>query len=209
MSSISGDGTVFTFTQSTADLPDLVPGDVIVGDVSTTAPYGFLRSVTSVSEQNGQVIVVTEGATLEEAIQQGEINVSKQLTPDDIESMTALKGVELVKPAGLIPDNFYFKMKDVVLYDEDGDHNTTYDQIKVDGSLELAPEFDFDFEIRDQKLDELEFIFHVEETVELEFQVEVYLVNFELYYEIARLHLGKIVVFVGPVPIVFVIEMPI
>ena len=52
-------------------------------------------------------------------------------------------------------------------------------------------------------------MFNVEETAELEFQSEVELASVELYYEIARLHLGTITVFAGPVPVVFLIEMPI
>jgi formylglycine-generating enzyme required for sulfatase activity len=209
LSSISDDGAVFTFSQSTPALSALAPGDVMVGDTTAQAPYGFLRKVTSVSSTGGQVIVQTEAATLEDAIQQGAVSVSKRLTPADIESMTALPGVVLLKPAGILQDSFFFEMKDVVLYDKDGDHDTTDDQLKVNGSLELAPDFDFDLVLRGWKLQELEFVFHVEETVELEFQVEVELVSVELYFEIARLRLGTITVFVGPVPVVFLIEMPI
>ena len=54
-----------------------------------------------------------------------------------------------------------------------------------------------------------EFVFNVEENVELEFQMEVELAKVELKYEMAHLHLGTITVFVGPVPVVFLIEMPI
>jgi hypothetical protein len=56
LSEISGDGAVFTFTQSTAALDALAPGDVMVSDATTNAPNGFLRQVTSVSSAGGQVI---------------------------------------------------------------------------------------------------------------------------------------------------------
>ena len=207
---ISGDGAVFTFTQSTSSLDALETGDVMVSDATTNAPNGFLRKVTSVSSDGAQVVVETENATIEEAIQQGAVSFSKRLTPADIQSMTALPGVRLLSQAETaLEDSFFFEIKDVVLYDKDGDHNTTYDQLKTNGSLELAPDFDFDLVVRDWTLEELGFVFNVEETAELEFQSEVELASVELYYEIARLHLGTITVFAGPVPVVFLIEMPI
>ena len=210
LSEISGDGAVFTFTQSTPALQALTPGEVIVGDVSAVAPTGFLRKVTAVSTEDGQVIVETDEATLEEAIQDGAISFSKRLTPADLQSMTALPGVTLASMThAAFEDSFYFKLEDVVLYDRDGNLDTTHDQLKVDGSLELAPDFDFALEIKNWTLQELEFIFNLEETVELEFNIEVDLVQAELFYEIAHLHLGIITVMVGPVPVVFVIEMPI
>lgn len=210
LSEISGDGAVFTFTQSTPALQALTPGEVIVGDVSASAPTGFLRKVTAVSTEDGQVIVETDEATLEEAIQDGAISFSKRLTPADLQSMTALPGVTLASMThAAFEDSFYFKLEDVVLYDHDGNLDTTHDQLKVDGSLELAPDFDFALEIKNWTLQELEFIFNLEETVELEFNIEVDLVQAELFYEIAHLHLGIITVMVGPVPVVFVIEMPI
>jgi hypothetical protein len=62
--SISVDGTEFTFSQSTPELEALEPGDIMVGDVTENAPYGFLRKVTSVSTPGGQVVVETVDATL-------------------------------------------------------------------------------------------------------------------------------------------------
>lgn len=50
---------------------------------------------------------------------------------------------------------------------------------------------------------------NVQENVELEFQMEVELAKVELKYQIAHLYLGTIVVFIGPVPVVSTIEMPI
>lgn len=162
------------------------------------------------TETDGQVVVTTVAATLEDAIQQGEFHFAKRLTPADIESMSARPGVLLRNPSEtMIDDSFFFEINDVVLYDKDGNFNTTYDQLKVNGSLELAPDFRFDWRIEDWELQELEFVFNAQETAELEFQVEVNLLSIELQYELARLHLGTIVVFVGPVPVVFLIEMPV
>ena len=171
----------------------------------------FLRKVKSVSSQGGQGAVITENTTLEDAVQQGSVSVSKHLTPADIKSMSALPEKRtLVKLSGMtLDDSFFFDIKDVVLYDDDGNLNTTGDQIKANGSLELAPGFDFSMAVKDWTLQELRCVFDVQENVELEFQMEVELAKVELKYELARLYLGTITVFVGPVPVVFLIEMPI
>ncbi len=208
--SVSEDGDVFTFDQTTTKLGELDPGDVMVGNVSTVAPNGFLRQVTNVTSSGGQVVVTTEAATLEDAIEQGAVHVSKRLTPADIQSATMSPGVSLVRSnSAELEDSFFFELNDVVLYDEDGNPGTTDDQLKANGSLEFAPDFDFDLVVRQWQLQELEFIFNIEETTKLEFLIEADVANVEVSYEIAHLHLGTITVFVGPMPIVFLIEMPV
>ncbi|MFZ1396592.1 MAG: SUMF1/EgtB/PvdO family nonheme iron enzyme, partial [Candidatus Promineifilaceae bacterium] len=196
--------------QSTPELAALDIGDVMVGDVSITAPYGFLRKVAGVTTVGGQVVVTTTDATLEDAIQQGSIQLNRQLTPADIQTATFAPGVTLAqyKTAGL-NDTFFFDMNDVVLYDEDGNYNTTNDQLKANGSLEFSPDFVFDFTVENWTLKELEFIYSVDETVELEFLIDVEVASAEFYYQIAQLNLGTITVFIGPVPVVFLVQMPI
>lgn len=208
---ISQDGSVFTFSQMTPELAQLDSGDVMVGDVSEAAPYGFLREVTGVTSSGGQVVVTTASATIEDAIQQGAVQLSRQLTPADVEKMTLADGVSLMTQPNAVAlnDRFFFELNNVVLYDKDGNYNTTYDQLQVDGSVEFAPGFDFDMTVRNWKLKELEFLFNVEEKVELEFQVEVEVKIIEKAYEIAHLDLGTVTVFIGPVPVVFLIEMPV
>ena len=85
LTSISSDGAIFTFSQATPALLALAPGDIMVGDVAENAPDGFLRRVISVTPSDGQVFVNTEDATLEDAIDSGSLEVSRVLTPDDVE----------------------------------------------------------------------------------------------------------------------------
>ena len=202
LSEISSDGAVFTFTQSTPALNGLAPGDVMVGDATTNAPYGFLRQVTSVSSVGGQVVVETGAATLEDAIESGAAHVSHVLTPDDIQGGMQAKGVTLAAPQ--LQDEFYFTLEDVVLYDDDGDLETTGDQIKADGSIRLEPGFDFSLVVRDWKLEELSFTTSAKETAELEIKAEIELLSVEEEKEIARHYFNPITVMVGWVPVVIV-----
>lgn len=209
--SISTDGTILTFDQMTSQLSDLTAGDVIVGNVSEAAPDGFLRKVTAVSSTNGQVIVTTAPATLEDAIQQGSIQLSKQLTPADVESMTLVEGVTLqARPSATdLNDTFTFELKNVVIYDEDEDFDTTNDQIIANGRLELSPDLDFNLKIKDHTLEELDFILRAEETVALEVGAEVSKPLLNASFLIANPKISNIVVSVGIVPVIIKIEMPI
>ena len=203
LSSVSDDGRVFTFTQSTSSLDALARGDVIVGDASANAPYGFLRKVVAVSSVGGQVIVETEAAVLEEAIESGSVHISQALAPDQVQTSTELQGVALATSAGL-EDEFYFELKDVVLYDDDGNSNTTDDQIRADGSIRLEPGFDLSLVVRHWRLEELSFTTSAVETAELEIKAEIDLLSVQEEKEIARYTLSPITVMVGPVPVVFV-----
>ena len=208
---VSSDGATFTFNQMTPELSNLNPGDVMVGNVSEAAPAGFLRTVVSVSAIGEQIIVATAPATLEDAIQQGSIRLSKRLTSADLDSVILSEGVMLETRPGEpeLNDAFIFELKDVIVYDKDGDLKTTNDQIKAKGSLELAPDFDFNLTIKDHTLEELDFIIRVEEAVALEIGAEVSKPLLDVSILIGKIPLGEIIAFVGPVPVVILVEMPV
>jgi formylglycine-generating enzyme required for sulfatase activity len=200
LSEISADGTTFTFSQSTPELEVLEPGDIMVGDVATAAPDGFLRRVTAISSSGGQVVVVTEAATLEDAVEAGELYISQVLTPEQVRSASYAPGVTRAPSA----ERFQFYIRDVVLYDADGDPFTTDDQITADGTLGLDLSLDFRLRVQGFQLKELLFTAHADETAELEIKCEVDLLSIEAELEIARQYLSPITVMIGPVPVVIV-----
>lgn len=207
--SISSDLSTFTFSETSSELEKVSPGEIIVSDVSPLAPNGFLRKVVETRDVNGNFVIETTATTLEDAIQQADIQFSKDLTPADIKSMEQLQGVFMDTSTKNIDDSFYFKMEDVVIFDEDGNLTTTSDQLTVDGTFSFSPDVIFKMIVEDHILQELLFTLDLKEKVELEFNAEVELISVELSLEIARLNLGTITVWAGPVPIVFLIEMPI
>jgi formylglycine-generating enzyme required for sulfatase activity len=205
LTEMSADRTVFTFTQSTSSLNALETGDVMVGDATTNAPNGFLRKVTAVSSSGGQVVVETEQATLDEAIESGEAHISQKLTPDQIQSSVQVEGVALAT-ASWAQSNLYFEytLEEVVLYDHDGDPDTEDDQITANGSVQLEPGFDFNLKVRRWELKELSFTTSAEETAEIEVGSEIALADVKKEKEIARHTFSPITVMVGPVPVVLV-----
>jgi hypothetical protein len=206
LESISEDGTGFTFSEWTPELQELETGDIMAGDVAENAPYGFLRKVVSVTEVGGEVILDTEDATLEDAIEDGSLHVSGVLKPGNLQGATLPRGVTLVVVPEL-EDEFFLEIEDVVLYDDDGDPGTTDDQITADGSIRLKTGFDFDLEVRDSHLEELSFVADATDPADLEIKCEVELDSAEAEIAFPLGHPAPITVWIGWFPIVFVPEL--
>ena len=83
LESVSDDFT-FTFSHMTPELAALEPGDVMVADVSPAAPDGFLRKVKEVTTLCDKIVVVTEFATLEEAVQTASVQTSQAPKPSQV-----------------------------------------------------------------------------------------------------------------------------
>ena len=198
---VATDSSVLTFTQSLTQPLSFTTGDVIVSAPSAVAPYGFLRRVADVTETGGQLVVSTDIATLDEAIEQGEFTLSRRFTPADIKDVDVLEGVSLVQAASVgLDDSFFFELKNVNL----GTKNV---QVNVNGSIEFKPGVDFRWLKESGKEGDFEFALDLEETVELELAIEGKGEKELLKKEIAHLNLGTITVLVGPVPVVFFVQM--
>jgi hypothetical protein len=102
--SVSPDSTTFTFSGMTHALTAVAPGEIMVAGPSDAAPNGFLRRVTAVSAGGGQVTVQTSPATLEDAVEQGEIYISQRLSPADMLARKLAPGVTLLPSSMVSPD---------------------------------------------------------------------------------------------------------
>jgi protocatechuate 3,4-dioxygenase beta subunit len=145
LSSVSSDGSTLIFSQSTPLLQSLSPGNIIIVGITPNTPYGLLRKVTLIRKVRGNIIVETEPASLEEAIQDGIFRANITLTPDDVISVDTLK--KGIRAQSKTPRAFNVSMDNVILYDEDGNEATTNDQIRASGSISFEPVFSFDVEI--------------------------------------------------------------
>ncbi len=158
ISSISTDGTIFTFENTTSQLEQVEAGDIIIGGISEATPQGFLRKVTEVSDSSGGLILTTEPGTIEEAYEQLTISIEQLLTPTNLVSFTNLPGVTLVQsPDGVNDLLFEFLLDNVVLYDQDNDPATTNDQVLANGRLIFSPVYEFRLQITDSNITEIYF----------------------------------------------------
>jgi hypothetical protein len=202
--SISDDGTLFTFSQTTDQLADLAPGDVIVGEPLAQAPDGFLRRVAKVSGDGEQVVVHTNPATLEDAIEQGAVQFSALLTPDDVRAGTQRPGVALSSANhALGPDRFVVNLDDVVLLDLDGNPSTTDDQVRANGMFLFEPRFDFGLELRGFRLEKLSMIGGATERVQLSITSEIGILDLHEEVEVAHYLFQPYTLWIGWVPVVF------
>jgi hypothetical protein len=78
------------FSTDSPVLQNLAVGDVLASEVSKYAPYGYLRKISSIKRENGEVILETTQASLEEAISHGDIDANFDLKPENLISAKAL-----------------------------------------------------------------------------------------------------------------------
>jgi alpha-tubulin suppressor-like RCC1 family protein len=202
LASVSGDGVEFIFTQSTPELEALTTGDIMAGNTSPNAPNGFLRKVTSIQTVGGQVVVDTSAATLDEAIQQGEVNIDQALTPDQIQTAQYAPGVGLASSSSESQAaTFYLEIKDMVLYDDDGNPNTTDDQVLGNGSIEIEPTLHFNLQIKDWHLVQLIYTQSLHDRVEIKVESKITLAELKHEWELVRYQLKPIPVMIGWLPV--------
>lgn len=195
LSSVSDNGVTFTFSQLTSELADLDIGDVMVGDVSAAAPYGFLRKVVSVTTPGGQVVVTTTDATLEDAVEQGAFSISRTFTSDDIVAVNTIDGVSfrsLASPTGSGGWNIELNSPDLGCLEASGSVSISNLHVDTGGQVEFFTLKQFRAVVAVDVVDDLAFEVVCEQTA---LDVEV---------PIAQFILGTSGGFIGPIPVVFV-----
>jgi hypothetical protein len=118
----------------------IASGDVVVSAATTSAPNGFLRKVTGIRTENGKTILDTTQATLREAVKQGKLQTTRELTDADIETTNLVAGVTYVPQTPSLQPRATGKIRlafEKVLYDKDGNNDTKADQVILSGFLEI------------------------------------------------------------------------
>jgi formylglycine-generating enzyme required for sulfatase activity len=120
--------------------------------------------------------------------------------PANLQNLTLAPGVRAVR-SPTSPNNISLQLTNVVLYDADGNPNTTNDQIVANGNVDLSSRFDFRLKIEGNQLKQFYFTTTVTEKVQLKLasglsatvKAETLLAPPMLY--------GPIFFMVGPVPV--------
>jgi formylglycine-generating enzyme required for sulfatase activity len=201
--SLVSDTGIFTFTKTTPELDSIAPGDIIVAEPTEAAPNGFLRKVLSIDSIGGSIVIDTEPATLEDAIEQSTLRISRALTPGDVaQSESVLGASEKQISSGINQSSFSLEINDVILYDEDGNYQTTTDQIIANGTLSFEPSFDLRWIILNNKFEEFYIGMHNTEKADIEIKCEVRLASVQKEVELHRYYFKPIVTMVGVMPVV-------
>lgn len=203
LDNVSPDGNQLVFSNPTPFLNNLRPGDVLAIGVTNKTPNGLLRKVTNITGTGGQIIVETTQATLEEAIEIGSADLSRVLTPNDVATAYSRGGVALRIAAA--DDGFFIDIEDVILYDVDGNRDTTDDQITANGSILFNARFDFGFSINNWQLTHTRFIYTTTRKAALTIETNlVSLLELDKKLEIAHFIMNPITIFVGWLPVVII-----
>lgn len=139
------------FNRLAGNLSSLAVNDIISSAPRTAAPGGFLRKVTRITNTaDGKVEVRTAKANVAELLDEADIAVDQPFDAVDVQRAAAFERGHVVYAAAQkrplltkIQQNF-----NLILYDQDGNHNTTDDQITVSGSFKVQPRVVVNFKCR-------------------------------------------------------------
>lgn len=107
--------------------------DVIISGKTEETPEGMLRKVEKKIIKDNKVIIETSNAALDQAIKNCNINEEISLSPKDANlNKIMTSGVKIKNSA--MSEEFTYGLEKII-YDKDGNENTTYDQIKSNGEV--------------------------------------------------------------------------
>lgn len=172
------EGGTITFSQSVDS--SLSPGDIIVSGISDVTPYGFLREINSIS--GDRTTLLTSQAAIEEAVEDGYFSFGENLSPLVSQTSFNINVQALPKSASESLNSFdgssntqensnfdfNINLEDIILFDQDGNYSTTHDQIRANVDLSFNLSYEFDFEINDGQMTNINFNHTINETSNLE-----------------------------------------
>jgi hypothetical protein len=207
------------FNASTPILDNLKAGDVFVSEPSVAAPYGFLRKVSSVTKDGGEVVVATSEAKLTDAIHQGTLNVQDQLQQSQLKQVTPLMEGAFgglaegsVQSSGELEPQISFGKGFDFEYGVDAKLNLdgSGDGVSATGTANFSGRVKFNVGYRVlidigflADLDAFEASLGFEESVNIKVDAKVK-GKVKKEWEVARFDFDSIVFFIGPVPVVLV-----
>lgn len=140
--SVSSDGLTFIFDKNIENNLPLNVGNILAFGITNLTPSGALRKIISINYSGNEVIINTIQASLAEAIENCNISLAFQITqPDPL----------IVKSKTLYTESsakasFSFPL-DSVVYDQDGNDSTTYDQVRISGDIDFTYEVELEMVI--------------------------------------------------------------
>jgi hypothetical protein len=209
---------VMRFNASTPLLDALQPNDVLVSEPATAAPFGFLRKVTAVRKEGGEVVVETTQAKLTEAVHQGSLNVEGKIAADQLRQVTPLSegasGRAITENSGeLAPQfqtgtgngfNFEAKIDQVFEVETENDGVAGKATVTFSGLVRFNVGYKVALEIgliADLNWFEASMGFDEETTISITADAEG---TMKKEYEVDRFDFDPIVFFIGPVPVVLI-----
>lgn len=191
-------GQKFKFSPIPTKLNTLKPGDVLAIPPTQLAPEGALRKVTRVLIKGNEIEVVTEQATLTDAIRDGTIYVHRTLTPDELATAVYPKHAALAFIDPNVPQRakkISIKIDKAVIDLGQGK------KITLRGMIEIEPEFDLQINIQQGSVKMFKLINHTEYVSNLDIEAAVDWAGRPVESTIAILKFAPFRVMVGQFPV--------
>lgn len=128
-------------------------GDFIASGITSQTPNGVLREISSVSSD--KKTFYTSQATLEQIVRDASFLYSGRLLPPS--SAKFMEGIQPLYPRGGQNFDFNLALTNVVLYDQDGNPNTTHDRVIANGNISFGINTILNLRINNHTLNELTF----------------------------------------------------
>lgn len=185
------DSLQLVYKGESEQLNNLQKGDILVSGITNNAPYGYLRKVKKIERINGKILIETSFASLTEAIKECDVSKTVALKPPD---------------TGFGKKNEQFDLtKKTLAYDEDGDTNTTQDQVSVSINYDFEPELKFDLIIKPlkkQKVRKAAFSYITEQDLTLAIDANVSNLTLNHSEQILNKSLPPVTILIGKFPII-------
>ncbi|MBI2043460.1 hypothetical protein HYT25_03665 [Candidatus Pacearchaeota archaeon] len=181
---------------------DYLPGDLIVAPVGNNAPDGFLREITSTSDNK---TFYTSQAKVEQVVPDGSFEFQETLSPSEAYLHSDKKGVSLSQS---LSGGFDVNFDNVILFDADGNPYTTYDQVIANGTLHLDSNFYFQFSAASGHMTDLTFQNTSNESSSLEVIALASLNNLDEEINIGNIDFSPFVVWTPTFPSIPVVFRP-
>jgi hypothetical protein len=163
---ITGDGETLTFDEDVVDSlgRPFEENDIVALDPVDDAPFGLLRRVVEIEHDQGQVVLTTVQAALDEAIYNGQVQVEVVLTEDGGYIAQAAMGKTSAKPAAR-PAGAEFTLN---FFEEE-----IIPGVTASGQVDLDPSFEFELVIRRFKLERLRLVNTTVQRAEISLEAEI------------------------------------
>lgn len=202
--SVDEDGAAIVLDGDSALAASIEEGDVLMFGITSQTPNGLLRKVTARTNQGADVALGTGQATIPEAFEKLDLKIERPITYDDMRTYeTTLEGLEISRYPlsfeGSAGDTYEVDFNGTVVYDHDGNLNTTDDQVIADGSISFTLGLTLEVETKYFSLERVKMGAAVSQEADLTFSTTLPALEFDKEIVVADLYFGAFAV--GPVVI--------
>jgi uncharacterized protein (TIGR02145 family) len=199
--SVDSANYTFIFNENISSKVVLKTGDILV----SAEGEGYLRKVTNVVQENGEIKIYTEFASLNEAVRDGNFTFNTILSEQNIKKITYLK-------KGIKIDTTHMKSTEATNIEASIDEYLDNDQkVHVTGNFSMLPSANCELVLGFFKVKKFSIDYEIEEQINLATTLELLNLEYSKEVELVDITFNTIIVYIGTpplvIPVVIVPEM--